>query len=380
MLFRSPHAGQGANAYYQRFAESLSFYYFDSKALGKTVYTAQSSDIVSHETGHAILDGLKPQYGHTFDRETKAFHEAFGDCAAMLLTLARPSTCQQILEECGGDLSRENCLSRLGEEFGAAVRRFNNNPDDDREYLRTHLNPFVYVDPNTLPSDGPRDELSGESHSFCQVWTRAFYDLIVRLHEGGDPALSPAERLQQAGAQAGQWLLLATQMTSPARARFDQVAGAMLAADQCLQQGRHQQIFEAAFASAGIQPKVEVVPEFNWQAPPGNQAEGQEILRQLGFSDLDCQRVIQDGHGFTYIEGLRKDTRCFENLGVSAEIGTGVTLTFDAQGRLKHLAKDPEASEEAGLKDDLAHETLLQVLRRNSHGQPVLQRAPVFVD
>jgi hypothetical protein len=178
-----PHAGEGANAYYQRAFGAISFYSFESKALQKTVHTSQSADTVAHEAGHAILDGLKPQYGHTFDRETKGFHEAFGDCAAMLLTLSRPSVRAHILSETGGDLSKENAASRLSEEFGSAVRRANRDPADDRDYLRTALNPFRYVDPSTLPHDGPRDALTGESHSFCQIWTRAFYGGVAGVYQ-----------------------------------------------------------------------------------------------------------------------------------------------------------------------------------------------------
>ena len=53
-----PHAGYGQNAYYDRQSKSLQFYYFDKD--GKTVYTCLSTDIVRHEFGHAVLDGVRP--------------------------------------------------------------------------------------------------------------------------------------------------------------------------------------------------------------------------------------------------------------------------------------------------------------------------------
>ena len=366
-----PHAGEGANAYYQRFAESLSFYYFDSKALGKRVYTAQSADIVSHETGHAILDGIKPQYGHTFDRETKAFHEAFGDCAAMLLTLSRPENCRQILEETGGDLSKENCLSRVGEEFGYAVRRFNQSTKDDRDYLRTHINDYLYVDPNTLPSDGPRDVLSGESHSFCQVFTRGFYALIRRLYESG-------MSLEEAGQRAGQLLLIGTQMASPARARFADVAAGMLKANELFFEGRDGLGLKAALGEAGILPLEGVTPDFQWSERPQTQLQGNSLLEQLGHGDLQCTRIWSDGYGLTYVEGLRKDVRCHDELGVYAEEGTGVTLTFDAQGKWVRCAQDP-AENAAGLRDDLDNPVMLRELR-TLRGLRVLERMPIFID
>lgn len=50
------------NAYYKAVDKSLYFGYFTSpnpKDNGAVVYTCRSLDIVSHETGHAILDGFK---------------------------------------------------------------------------------------------------------------------------------------------------------------------------------------------------------------------------------------------------------------------------------------------------------------------------------
>jgi hypothetical protein len=381
-----PHAGEGANAYYQRFAESVSFYYFDSKALGKRVQTSQSADVVSHETGHAILDGLKPEYGHTFERETKAFHEAFGDCAAMLLTLSRPGNCQRILAETGGDLGRENCLSRLGEEFGTAVRRLNNNPKDDRDYLRTHLNPFTYVDPNTLPSDGPRDELSGESHSFCQVWTRAFYQAVAGVF--AQQPESDAEALQHSGEIVGQLLTLGTQMASPARARYAQVASAMIRADQLLYGGQHRQALQEAFAAAHIECGLEDVPEFTWQQRPADAAEAQPLIDQLGPENggFVARKVTQDGHGFTRVEGLRSQTRCYPQYGVSSEVAEGITLTFDRQGRLVHRVYDEPAgdSEGVGLGDEMRRlpsgPASWQAVRSLSDGTMLVAKLPVFVD
>ena len=55
-----PHAGFGENAYYDRASKSLQFYYFNGP--NGTVYTCLSSDIVNHEFGHAVLDGLQPYY------------------------------------------------------------------------------------------------------------------------------------------------------------------------------------------------------------------------------------------------------------------------------------------------------------------------------
>ena len=374
-----PHAGEGANAYYQRSYGALSFYYFDSKALGRRVQTSQSADVVSHETGHAILDGLKPEYGHTFDRETKAFHEAFGDCAAMLLTVSREANRQSILQETGGDLRKENCLSRMGEEFGYAVRRFNKDTSDDRDYLRTHLNDFRYVDPNTLPSDGPRETLSGESHSFCQVWTRAFYDTLAGLFEKtGD--------LAKAGEIAGHLLTLGVEMVSPTRARYSQLASAMLRADELLYGGENAAVLRQAFERSGIECVQEAVPEFTWSAPPADLAGAQGLLDQLGPGGFQAKRVIQDGHGLTVVEGVHNEViRCGD--GKASEFAQGMSLTFDASGRLIHKVVDEAAphTEAIGMQDEMTRSgshlpATWEETRRLGDGTPVVRRLPVFLD
>lgn len=374
-----PHAGEGVNAYYQRFSESLSFYYFDSKALGRRVQTSQSADVVSHETGHAILDGLKPEFGHTFDRETKAFHEAFGDCAGMLLTLSRPANREAILRETGGDLRKENCLSRMGEEFGYAVRRINKDPNDDRDYLRTHLNDFKYVNPDTLPADGPRETLSGESHSFCQVWTRSFYDCLAGLYEhSGD--------LAKAGEIGGNLLTLGVHLVSPTRARYSQLAGAMLRADELLYKGEHAAVLRQAFDKAGIAVVQEAVPEFSWLEPPADLPAAQTLLDQLGPGGFQAQRILKDGHGYTVVEGVHSETvRCEE--GKASEVAQGMSLTFDAAGKLVHkVVDDPSPqSELIGMRDEItrAHTGLpstWQAVRELSDGSTLIQRLPVFID
>ena len=50
-------------AFYERESHSLQFFHFPSKSPTNaltTVYTSLSHDIVSHECGHAILDGIAP--------------------------------------------------------------------------------------------------------------------------------------------------------------------------------------------------------------------------------------------------------------------------------------------------------------------------------
>jgi hypothetical protein len=344
-----PHAGEGANAYYQRSFGAISFYSFPSKALGKTVHTSQSAETVAHETGHAILDGLKPQYGHTFDRETKAFHEAFGDCAAMLLTLSRPGARARILSETGGDLTRENAATRFSEEFGTAVRRANRDPGDDRDYLRTALNPFRYADPASLPYDGPRDVLTGESHSFCQIWTKAFYQGLAGVFRQEQAGLTADAALVKSAQVMGDLLTASVQMVSPARARYADLARAMLKADALLSGGRNRSVLRTAFEDAGIACDLAPVPELAWNEPVTNPVQAQEFLKQnapvLGIDADRYQgyRVSRDKHGLTHAEYLNRET--FQLGDFATDVRSGLTLTFDDKGDLVHLTRDPVTPE-----------------------------------
>lgn len=343
-----PHAGEGKNAYYARWSKSVSFYSFDSKHLGKKVHTSQSADVVAHETGHAILDGLKPQYGKTFDRETKAMHEAFGDCASMLLTIDRPDNRADALAETKGDLSLDNCISRAAEEFGTAVRLANRNPHDDKPFLRNANNTFTYVDPATLPKDGPRDTLSAESHSFCQIFTRAFYEATVASYEQGlADGLSADQALAEAGASMGGLLAKGMTMAAPNLARFQDVALAMLRADR-LAGGTQKAALQSAFLETEILTEADL-SRLDQPLPQGTPAE---ILAQLGLQDYAQSRSVTDNLGFTTTEFLLTEEMPVNgaggwgDVGLTVDVTGGLSLTFDAKGELVHLAHlkpDPKA-------------------------------------
>ena len=53
------------------------------------VFTCRSFDIVSHETGHAVLDGLRPNWLlASAPPQTGGLHESFGDLTAIFLALS----------------------------------------------------------------------------------------------------------------------------------------------------------------------------------------------------------------------------------------------------------------------------------------------------
>lgn len=156
-----PHAGIGRNAYYDRLSKSLQFYYFDED--NQRVCTCLSTDIVHHEFGHAVLDGLRPLYNESVMPETAAFHEFMGDLTAILISLRNTPFRQKLIRETGGDLNQESTLSAVAEQFGTFVT--------DRPYLRSARNPLKM------------DTVAGDQrpHHVSQVLTGAMFDILVQL-------------------------------------------------------------------------------------------------------------------------------------------------------------------------------------------------------
>ncbi|HYQ90176.1 MAG TPA: hypothetical protein VEU09_11180, partial [Candidatus Binatia bacterium] len=56
-------AGKDLNAFYDR--KSLQFFYDVDRKTRRTVYAAESLDVVAHETGHAVLDCYQPGFWST---------------------------------------------------------------------------------------------------------------------------------------------------------------------------------------------------------------------------------------------------------------------------------------------------------------------------
>jgi hypothetical protein len=156
-----PHAGYGENAYYDRSSKSLQFYWFDSEK-GR-VFTCLSSDIVTHEFGHAVLDGLRPHYYESVTAQTAAFHEFIGDLTAILMAFRNNAFRKVVLKESNGKVDSLRLLAGLAQQFGKAVR---NAP-----YLRSALNEETMA---TLAS-------SLEPHALSEVLTGTMFDILKKV-------------------------------------------------------------------------------------------------------------------------------------------------------------------------------------------------------
>ena len=82
-LIIKPHANtEVTGTYYDPVSKSLEFAYIHD-----SVYTCLSHDIVAHETGHAVLDGIRPNFYDSWTLETLAFHEFVADLTAIIMAL-----------------------------------------------------------------------------------------------------------------------------------------------------------------------------------------------------------------------------------------------------------------------------------------------------
>jgi hypothetical protein len=150
------------NAFYSRTQQGLRFGHFIPSGASARVYTCRSLDIVSHETGHAVLDGLKPQWLLADNPpQTGGLHESFGDLTAIFLTLSQLDQCEAIIAQTKARLHDKTFLADLAEQFGLALGRSNGlrNADNDLKL----------------------SEAGTEVHAISQVFTGAIYDILADL-------------------------------------------------------------------------------------------------------------------------------------------------------------------------------------------------------
>lgn len=176
-----PKAGKQLNAYYDR--NSLRFFYEINPVTKKTVYLCQSSDVVTHELGHAVLDAIRPDLWNSPCIEVGALHESFGDILAFLAAFNHDFMQDYILCKTCGDISISNSVSEIAEEMAECLVAMYPKAGRNPKYLRNAVNDFKYIDPNLLPNRSSDNNLSKESHSFSRVMTGSIYDCIVKIYQ-----------------------------------------------------------------------------------------------------------------------------------------------------------------------------------------------------
>jgi len=187
-----PHALRTDNAYYSPDKKALLLGYFQSNSgegtatpAGSMVFTCLSSDIVAHETTHALLDGMHRRFEEASNLDVPAFHEGFADIVALFQHFTIPELVRSEVARARGDLKADGLLAGLAAQFGEASGR--------RGPLRNYVNadPKVLCYPNVT-----------EAHDRGSVLVYAVYDAfrmmverrtqdLLRLATGGSGLLAP---------------------------------------------------------------------------------------------------------------------------------------------------------------------------------------------
>lgn len=158
-----PRAGEMANAFYYRDAHCVQFFFVTLK--NKTIFTCLSRDIVAHEMGHAIIDGINPDLLDACTPQSLAMHEAIADLTACLMAFESHTLRKYVLEKRKGDISNSSVFSSIGEELGQLLKH---------KYGLRNLN-------NDLKSG----EVSRtEPHELSQVLSGALYKVLIDIYNG----------------------------------------------------------------------------------------------------------------------------------------------------------------------------------------------------
>ena len=323
-----PHAGEGKTAYYSRWDQSVNFCQWDSPSLGKTVKTSESFDVASHEAGHAILDGLRP--GLLSGRESKAFHEAFGDCSALMHALQYDSNLERILAENGGDFSKPSMITRLAEEFGTAYNKEDDNPNnDDHPYYRTALNNFKYQPIDSLPSDSypptqPEEVLTSEPHSFSRIWSGAFYQMLGSIYQQEAGPEVSLESLKTAREALSTIWGRSLDLLPSRNLKFPQVAEAMLKEARAYQDGRYAEAISSVLADRQLlsSPPTSPVTEEKWKSE-------------------SIQAGSQGRQVFTFEAPQQVEVDLGSSGRAQMQLASGLTVVVDEQGNCLDVVYSP---------------------------------------
>jgi hypothetical protein len=202
------------NAFYSRNERVLKFGDFippGSPPGSPRVFTCRSLDIVSHEAGHAILDGLRPSWlAWGNPPQTGGLHESFGDLTAIFLALSQLDQVEAIIAQTKANLHDKTFLADMAEQFGLALGRPNGlrNADNDLKL----------------------SQVGTEVHAVSQVFTGAIYDILADIFaaERKPQLKDDAATLYEVGQYVFSLVVRAIRSAPASAATFADVANQML--------------------------------------------------------------------------------------------------------------------------------------------------------
>ncbi|MDQ7027324.1 MAG: hypothetical protein Q9P44_17400, partial [Anaerolineae bacterium] len=361
-----PHAGDSGNAFYNEQARLLGFHTFKDSE-GEEHATAQSADIVAHEAAHAVLDGIRDLYNESFGLGGRAFHESFGDIAAMLVALHDDSLIRRLLSWTNGDLRMTNFISEVAENLTKELKD-NAHYQEHTIYLRNAFN-FLRAKPfDELPyqPNNPETELAREEHNYSRLFTGAVYDILVGIYEHHKKEHKQPNfvALLRARDILGSMLIMAIELGPVGELYFEDMARAFLTADGILFEGAYQAILREVFDKRAILlandsdehlktlaalPDVRL-PEIMTNALAAAIFLENEVLSALKITpqhELLPMSTYRNAEGYAFMTFFASQTVKLEGeqFGIlqntQVDVFGGLTLLFDRDDRLRSAVYRP---------------------------------------
>ena len=359
-----PHVGDGANAFYSENDRMLGFQGFTKN--GQKFVAAQSADVVSHETAHAVLDGLRDLYNESFGLGAMAFHESFGDMTAVLVALHDDSLISKLLDITQGDLRLNNFIASLAEMLSDLPPHEEAHVEEHTLYLRNAINAFHAMPFEEIPYRVSQydTELGRESHNYSRLFTGAFYDILVGVYEHLRKSISDRIAIHRTRDIMGYLLVGAVESAPVGEVDFADMARAFLAADHYLYNKSYSEILIDAFNRRRILDRSEAqayveslnhvpelaLPETLNSALAAAQFLEDEVIPKLKIptdSELTPLATYRNSGGAAYLTfwSQRRLTLKGEQYkqfnGAHIDALGGLTLTFGADGWLRNAVYRP---------------------------------------
>lgn len=335
-----PRAGEDMNAYYSRWDNQIGLYYYKNpQDPSETCRTSKMADVITHEAGHATLDGLRPGY-FGWGSAGGAVHEGFSDCTAMLVAMQNENLLDTVIKMTGGDLKKENYIASLAEQFGKSYY-------GDKMYLRNAIN-------NLKHSDYDSGRESKQVHNYGRLMAGTLYDVITEMAAANGLKDNPKEALIKTREDVGKILARAMGDFSPQNnVYFSDVAKALLQADKHVFNGKYKNLLSKVLINRELlkpgdikawEDSVNNLPDMT--LPPSGISSVDSLVsmlegnkEKLGLSKdkkYEIESAYTNTHGETFVS-FKSTTNVpfqFEGETYSIDLSAGVTLGFNNEGKL----------------------------------------------
>jgi len=327
-----PRAGQWPNAYYERESHSLQFFYFPSVLdPAVRVYSALSHDIVAHETGHAILDGIAPDLYNAVSPQALAMHEAIADVTAVLMAFRLRDLRKAVLDQTEGSIDQSSAFSGIAPEFASE-----RDPAGRQLFLRDLDNQ------KSLRPDAGADYVgSVEPHALSEVLSGALYAVLQKIYvsewkklQKREPRKRPVKlsgrALFTAAERFKRMVLRALDYLPPGEASFADLGRAIIASDRASYPDRRDAMsrnwFRAEFLARGF---VASDAEFDVDIPENERESLEAALRQVDLETL----VASDWAAYRFANLNRKALGIRRQTSFHIRPRLDVTKTYFVRGK-----------------------------------------------